>query len=96
MRVDLNEIGALEEIPREFSVTRTVARSGSLHGFCLYFRVVFDAETSFDTSPARAPTHWANRLFRIERRAVGAGERLAYRVALKDLVNADTWEVTPD
>jgi type I protein arginine methyltransferase len=93
MSFDLNSIGAAEEIPRELSVTRTVARSGSLHGFCLYFRVVFDPETSFDTSPARTPTHWANRLFRTERRAVRPGERLAYRVTMNDLVNADTWEL---
>jgi protein arginine N-methyltransferase 1 len=70
--------------------------SGRLDGFCLYFRALFDAETGFDTSPARPPTHWANRLFRIEARHCKAGERLAYRVAMPDLLYAHTWKIQLD
>lgn len=93
---DLNAIETPEALPRELSLTRTVVRDGPLHGLCLYFRVVFDEHTAFDTSPARAPTHWGNRLFRLERRECRAGERLALRVAMPELAHAPGWRITLD
>jgi protein arginine N-methyltransferase 1 len=96
LSVDLNEISDARQIPSRFEVSRKVVRCGSLDGLCLYFRVIFDGETSFDTSPARAPTHWGNRLFRMEAKNCQQGDTLSYRIVMEDFVRAQTWSIRVD
>lgn len=90
---DLNEMKDPTEIPLCIPVSRTIRRSGNLDGFCLYFRVIFDDESKFDTSPFSPRTHWVNRLFRVESRPCRAGETIAFTLDMKDLVDAGSWSV---
>ena len=83
---DLNTIDEEREIPTTFNVTRTVETSGPLDAFCLYFRATFDDQTSFDTSPLSAYTHWANRLFRADGRPCAERATIAYA----------SWNCPPD
>lgn len=90
---DLNEIEDPAEIPTTIPVVRTVRRSGTLDGFCVYFRVIFDHEVSFDTSPFSPRTHWSNSLFRVEARQCLEGEILAYTLDMKEPVRVESWSV---
>lgn len=89
LRIDLNEVDDPEEIPKRLKAIRSVARAGGMDGFCLYFRVIFDSETQFDTSPGKA--HWANRLFRTPRKEYRAGEKITFSVEIEDLRRSYTW-----
>lgn len=93
LSVDLNAIDSPDQIQRRFEVSRVVRRAGVMDGLCMYFRALFDEETSFGTSPALPPTSWGNRLFRTEQRACRAGDVLRYSIAMDDLIHAQTWSV---
>ena len=91
---DLNKLHSEKEIPRTFEITKQVTESGSLDGFCLYFKVIFDEEIHFDTSPLTPYTHWGNCFFRIESRQRFAGDIVTYRVTIQDLLDIKRWSVS--
>lgn len=90
---DLNEWTSAATLPGTIDATRTVVRSGPIDGWCLYFRVIFDEEIGFDTSPLSRHTHWSHRLYRTPRRVFSAGDTLAYRITLEDPLNPKQWRV---
>lgn len=91
---DLNAIDDPAEVPQVVSASRTVRRAGRLDGFCLYFRVIFDAEVAFDTSPFSPRTVWDNLQVRVESREYREGETIAYRLDMTDRFDFETWTVT--
>ena len=91
--LDLNEIVSEEEIPRSFTARRSVVRSGVIDGYCMYFRVIFDEEISFDNSPVNRQTNWWNVVFRCERRKYNVGDMIHYTFHMEDLANANLWYV---
>lgn len=90
---DLNEINEPAEVPATASASRVVRRSGRMDGFCLYFRVMFDADVEFDTSPFSPRTDWDNLYFRVESREYHAGDTITYRLAMTDRFDFETWTV---
>jgi protein arginine N-methyltransferase 1 len=89
LTVDLNEVDDVSSIPKRVVSTRTVVRPGSMDGFCLFFRAVFDDEIRFDTQPSR--TCWANRLFRTPRADYNLGDKISYAVDVADIRRSYTW-----
>ncbi|HEY8553504.1 MAG TPA: 50S ribosomal protein L11 methyltransferase [Burkholderiales bacterium] len=90
---DLNQMKDASELPRTAELSRPVARAGILDGLCLYFRVIFDDEVSFDTSPLHLPTHWGNRLFRAPQRECRPGDELSVRLDMADVTDVFSWTV---
>lgn len=90
---DLNELKAQSDIPKTIRTTRTVIHPGAMDGLCFYFRVIFDADINFDTSPLNPKTHWGNRLFRIESRYFEIGSQISYELAMADILDSRTWSI---
>ena len=90
---DLNAWAHASQLPTQLSASRTLTSAGTLDGFCLYFRVLFDDQNHFGTSPISTRTHWANRLFRTTQRKVAAGETLSWNITLVDPLYAETWQL---
>ncbi len=92
LTIDLNEWQSEQPvaIPRQ---VRNVTREGVMDGICLWFRVEFDAETSFDTSPLNGSRSWSNRLFRTERIHYQAGEQIVFDVEMVSPLIANTWKI---
>lgn len=90
---DLNAINEPAEVPQTVSASRVVRRAGRMDGFCLYFRVIFDAEVEFTTSPFSTRTVWDNLFVRCESRELHLGETIAYRLAMTDRFDFETWTV---
>ncbi|MFM1887551.1 MAG: hypothetical protein RL026_2708 [Pseudomonadota bacterium] len=91
--VDLDTLESPAAMPDVLELEREVTSAGVLDGFGIYFRIIFDDELSFDTSPTSTPTHWRCRFLRSDRRTLDTGVRLRYRLRMPDLVNADTWQL---
>jgi protein arginine N-methyltransferase 1 len=64
-----------------------------MDGLCVYFKVVFDDEIYFDTSPLHTKTHWGNPLFRTESRTYEAGKHVSYSLVMED-VFLKNWSVS--
>jgi len=94
LRFDLSELTDASELHPQTQVTRTVTSPGTLDGFAVYFRVIFDDDLSFDTSPVESLTHWSNQLFRVPLRQCESGEQLSYTLAMPNLADAASWSVT--
>lgn len=90
---DLNAINDPAEVPQSVSASRVVRRPGRLDGFCLYFRVIFDAEVDFDTSPFAPRTDWDSMYLRVESREFRQGDTLAYSLDMKDRLRYESWTV---
>jgi protein arginine N-methyltransferase 1 len=91
---DLDRMTRPDELPRSFEATRAVVRPGRFDGLCLYFRVLFDDEIGFSTSPAQPRTHWANRLFRADGRERAMGDTVSYRLEMRDPVDVNSWQLS--
>lgn len=91
---DLNTMRDPGEIPRSIETSKKVVRSGSMDGLCLYFRVIFDDEISFDTSPLSPRTHWDHPLFRTERRQYVQGEEISFKFTMEVPTRRETWSVS--
>jgi protein arginine N-methyltransferase 1 len=48
---DLNELEKPDDLPAHIDVSKIVSEAGPFDGLCLYFRLMFDEEIGFDTSP---------------------------------------------
>jgi len=90
---DLNTLQSEKEIAHSLEISRQVVKPGSFDGFCLFFKVIFDAELSIDTSPLATNTHWGNCFFRIESRQCSSGEAIHFTFTMQDFLNIKTWEV---
>ena len=91
---DLDKMNDENEIPQIIETTKKVIRSGSMDGICLYFRVIFDDEINFDTSPLHARTSWPNPLFRTENRHYEEGENISYKLTMEVPFKRETWILT--
>jgi len=94
MSFDLNAITDPGEIPTSIETSKEVVRSGSMDGICLYFRVLFDDEIHFDTSPFSLRTHWNHPWFRTERRQYARGETIAFTFTMDVPTRRDTWAMS--
>jgi len=90
---DLNAINSGKEIAHLITNSKQVIESGYFDGFCLYFKVIFDEEIQFDTSPLTTQTHWGNCFFRTESRKCYGGELIDYSFKMQDLFDIKTWSV---
>ncbi|AKB61542.1 50S ribosomal protein L11 methyltransferase [Methanosarcina mazei] len=88
---DLNKINDANEIPKFIEASKEVVQSGLMDGLCLYFKVIFDDEINFDTSPLHARTHWSNPLFRTESKHYNDGEIISFKLTMEDLIKRETW-----
>jgi protein arginine N-methyltransferase 1 len=91
---DLNAMHDPGEIPRTIETTKSVVRSGEMDGLCLYFKVIFDDEIWFDTSPLSPRTHWDHPLFRTEGRAYRRGDEISLKVTMEVPTRRETWSVS--
>jgi protein arginine N-methyltransferase 1 len=91
---DLNELKAQSDIPKSIRASKKVVHSGEMDGLCFYFRVIFDADINFDTSPLNTKTHWGNHLFRIESRYFEIGSQISYKLTMEDILDLRTWSVS--
>ncbi len=93
LTVDLNENDESDYQSITIDVSREVVRPGRMDGIFMFFRVVFDDETYFDTAPYNPNTSWANWLFRLPSREYAAGESINYTVKIDDIRDSFTWTV---
>jgi hypothetical protein len=91
LRVDIDRMTSPDDLQREVSVTRTVTRAGDMDGFVVCFRVAFDDNPTFDTSPLGPLTHWRWRLFRTPRQYRPAGTKIAFDFAMLDPADIRSW-----
>jgi protein arginine N-methyltransferase 1 len=91
---DINELKDKNDIKKVIETSKKVVHSGTMDGLCFYFRVIFDDEINFDTSPLHTKTHWGNRLFRIESRSYDIGENIAYKLTMADILKVEKWSVS--
>lgn len=81
----------LNQIPKRFSVSKPVMRSGQLSGICMYFRAIFDEDISFSTGPDAGRTHWPMLLYRSPMRLYRSGEIFQMEVDVPDLADYCDW-----
>lgn len=91
---DINRLNSPADINKNINISRKVVRAGFFDGFCLFFKVIFDEEIHFDTSPKSPRTHWGNCFFRETRRECLEGERINYRLTIGDILKIATWQVS--
>ncbi len=91
---DLNELKSQADLPKSIWASKKVVHSGELDGFCFYFRVIFDEDINFDTSPLNTKTHWGNHLFRVESRHFEIGQHISYILKMEDILDIRTWSVS--
>ncbi|RFF31566.1 methyltransferase domain-containing protein [Wenzhouxiangella sediminis] len=90
---DLNRMDSPRQLGNHFRARKTASRPGRMDGLALYFRVVFDQDLSFDTSPLSAVTHWRSRLFRVPARRLETGESFEIELDLPDPTNIHSWRM---
>lgn len=93
MSFDIQKLDSKDDLPSSFNVSKEVANTGSIDGFCVYFRVIFDEEIGFDTSPFNTHTHWGNRVFRTISRQYATGDTIDYEIKMGDLTKSETWSI---
>jgi len=91
---DLNKIDSESEIPKSFEMTRTVTRAGAVDGYCIYFRVIFDKDNSFDNAPTSRQTNWWNVIIRVDPRTYHIGDTISYSLNIGTLSDKKTWHLT--
>jgi type I protein arginine methyltransferase len=94
LTVDLNEIEDASDIPSVLEFARPVLRAGIMDGLLIYFRVVFDDDIHFDTSPLHLHTSWGNRLLRTQLRHYAEGATVSAVIRLGDIRDSGTWHVS--
>ncbi|WP_052959106.1 methyltransferase domain-containing protein [Methanoculleus sediminis] len=91
---DLNTMHDPGEIPKSIEISKKVVRSGSMDGLCLYFRVIFDDEINFDTSPLSPRTHWDHPFFRTARKRYAQGETISFKFTMDVPTRRETWSIS--
>jgi protein arginine N-methyltransferase 1 len=80
-----------KDIPKTLSYRKTVIRDGRMDGLYLYFKIIFDNEIFFDTSPLSRNTSWRIWVFRVEAREFKKGDVLEFDWVIDDVENIRTW-----
>lgn len=80
-----------QDIPKTLNYRKTVIRDGRMDGLYLYFKVIFDDEIFFDTSPLSRNTSWRIWVFRVESREFKKGDVLEFNWVIDDIENIRTW-----
>lgn len=88
---DLNTMSGSDDLPKSVVATRKVKRSGTIDGLLFFFRVIFDDDYCFDTSPFSSNTHWGNFIFRLDRKEFLADEVIAYELNMNNLIDRRSW-----
>lgn len=91
LKFDLNRMNSPDELDDRIRFSKTACRSGRMDGLMLYFRVIFDDDLSFDTSPLNTVTHWRSRLFRTPARLLEPEETIEFELGLTDPTNIHAW-----
>lgn len=91
LKFDLNSMNSPDELEKCIQVSKSACRPGRMDGLMLYFRVVFDDDLAFDTSPLSPATHWRSRLFRTPARQLEAGEKIEFELGLTDPADVHSW-----
>ncbi|HZI10764.1 MAG TPA: class I SAM-dependent methyltransferase [Myxococcus sp.] len=85
------ETMAEDGLPHRVRFQRPVAEEGRVDGFCLFYRVAFDAELSFSVSPLRARNPAGMLLLRVDPREFSRYETLSFELELGDPSDVRTW-----
>jgi protein arginine N-methyltransferase 1 len=88
---DMNTWSDGSQLPTSIKMSRKVERAGQMHGMFLYFRVIFDEEIGFDTSPFSPKTCWRNYLLRTETRSFSESAQISYSVEMSDITDVHKW-----
>lgn len=83
----------VDQLPSVFHFEKTVTKPGRLDGLFLYFRVIFDDQTSLQTSPDVA-TSWHNRMFQVPSAELERGEKIEFHVDVPDVRTVREWTLT--
>lgn len=80
------------------SQEKRVIREGVMDGVCLYFKIIFDDEISFTTTPLELDRcySWSNRFFRVERTPYHISDTISFNVKMDNPLIANTWSLEFD
>lgn len=81
-----------EDNLRRITFTNKLVRDGRLDGFCFFFKVIFDEEIFFSTSPIERITHWKPVLFRCEALECKKEDLIKFDMVIKDFLRPNSWE----
>jgi protein arginine N-methyltransferase 1 len=90
--IDLETIKK-DDVPKKLHYSKTVTRDGRLDVLGIYFRVNFDDEISFDTSPLSPRTHFENYCVRLTGEDVHRGDEIEFELVLEDITVFNTWKL---
>jgi protein arginine N-methyltransferase 1 len=82
-----------DDVPRELKYTKTVLHDGRLDVLGIYFRVNFDDEIFFDTSPLSPKTHFKNVCVRLAGEDLSKGDVIEFEWIFGDFAIPDTWKL---
>lgn len=85
------ETMAADGLPHQVRYSRPVVEGGRVDGFCLFYKVAFDAELSFSVSPLRGQNHAGMTLLRVDPREFERYETLSFELELADPSDVRTW-----
>ncbi|MFB1479445.1 class I SAM-dependent methyltransferase [Corallococcus sp. RDP092CA] len=80
-----------EGLPSRVRIQRPVEEDGRVDGFCLFYRVAFDAELAYDVSPMRERNTTAMTLLRVEPREFSRYDTLEFELELPNPSDPRTW-----
>jgi protein arginine N-methyltransferase 1 len=93
MSIDFNTLQK-SELAMEWSMDLTVAKSGRMDGYAVYFKALVDDDLVLSTSPldkGRAP-HWAFTILRTDQMAVQEGDVIDMTISAEEgWPNIDSW-----
>jgi protein arginine N-methyltransferase 1 len=92
MQFDLETINE-GDLPTRIHYQNPAIRDGNVDGLWIYFKTFFDNEVSIDGSP-ETPSHWAKKIYRIERDLVSRGDVIKYDLDIKSILDDNTWSLT--
>jgi len=82
-----------DDVPGKLTYKKTVTRDGRLDVLGIYFRVNFDDEISFDTSPLSPRTHFENVCVRLTGEDLRKGDVIEFEWIFKDIAVLSTWKL---
>jgi protein arginine N-methyltransferase 1 len=82
---------AADGLPHRVRYERPVVDAGRVDGFCLFYKVAFDAELSFSVSPLRGQNHAGMTLLRVDSREFERFDTLRFELDLVDPGDVRTW-----
>ncbi|WP_163990671.1 class I SAM-dependent methyltransferase [Pyxidicoccus caerfyrddinensis] len=85
------ETMAADGLPHRVRFERPVVDEGRVDGFCLFYKVAFDAELSFTVSPLRGQNHAGMTLLRVDSREFERFDTLSFELELVDPSDVRTW-----